>query len=826
MVTDGERQQWAGTTSGLLLRQSPAWRPLLADLDRDLHDVLAIVEDKQGVLWVGTDGGLLKQGPDGRWQAVEALESQTISCLFASEHESSLWACLDNGVAQVDLNGASRSPPVLVGEFVNDIWQEADGTLWFATRNGVWQKTSSELKQHRSPDDSAGGPASNFVTTLAGDGQGGFWAGTTAGLSHFDGSNWQPPTCPVLGDEINDLVWDGARNQLWVATRDGLTLCDGEAYGFQPLEGELIDYNIRILALEGFHEGENEPAFLLAGTSEGLSRVDIRDPRLMKLPVTSFNRNSHLPDNRIQALYVRDDGQLLLGTPFGLYVYQPSKQAPELHFCHPTCSEFDSLREPGEPLTIVYNDEEPLRVFGHDLRTDADNILYRYEIVSGDSISQTWSATGDLDLSTSLLPADEDMMITAWAYDRDFNPSPQPALLEVIRQPKPLLLQPPFIALLIFLTLILGGVFYWQWRRFRLYGYRDLELIVTPGAEPNHHLVRFKSSQGLDFEEEHQLDWALIKEPLSRIEADETEDELLRNVGRQLFNSLISKDTATQLQKKLGLGRKGIRLRLRFDNLPHLATLPWELLHGGEGLKFLSIQSNVAIVRDFSSPDTQLNSKERPLNLLMVCARPSDLPDIKDEAIAKEFEAIEKFAEKATDKQVLVTVVDHATPAKFWGAINDECDLIHFIGHGGLEEGQGVLYFENNDDGTADPMNQTALAAGLNQAATFTNKTPKLIILNACRTAAADNRAGITGLATTLVTDGQIPAVIGMGYPIFNESAARFSQFFYSTFIRHGQVDHAVAEGRKSLFGLEGSDLRDWITPRLYLSVEKGIVFD
>jgi ligand-binding sensor domain-containing protein len=824
LVGDDEGQLWAGATSGLLLRHSPAWKPLLADVDRDLQDVLSVVEDNQGVLWVGTDGGLLRQEPDGRWQAVEELESQTIRCLFASKHESSLWACLDHGVAQIDISDAASSPPMLVGETVNDIWQEADGTLWFATRDGVWQKTGTDLKQHRSTGDSAGGLASNFVTSLAGDGQGGFWAGTTAGLSYFDGSNWQPPTCPVLGDEINDLLWDSARNQLWVATRDGLALCDREAYIFQPTEGEIIDDNIRILALEGAHEGENRPAFLLAGTFEGLSRVDIRDPRLIKLPVTSFNKDSHLPDNRIQALYVRDDGQLLLGTPDGLYAYQPSNQAPELHFCHPECSDFDSLRHPGEPLTIVYNDEEPLRLFGHDLRTDADNLLYRFEIVSGDTISQTWSATGDLNLSTNLLPPNEDMTIKAWAYDRDFNPSSQPAVLSIMRQPKPLLLQPLFIAGLISLTLIVGGILYWQWRKFRLYGYRDLELIVSPGAEPTHHLVRFKSSRGVDFQEEHQLNWALIEEPLSHIEADESNDELLRYVGRQLYDSLFSKEAAAQLQQKLALGRKGIRLRLRFDNLPQLATLPWELLHGGDDLKFLTIQSNVAIVRDYSAADAQLNRMERPLKLLLVTARPSDMPDIGD-AVATEFEAIKTFAEEATANQVVVTVLDHATPQKFWEALKSEFVFIHFIGHGGLREGQGVLYLED-DDGQTVAVDQTSLAAELNKPATFTNQTPKLFFLNACRTAEADNRAGITGLATTLVTDGNLPAVIGMGYPIASESAARFSQFFYKTLIQHGQVDYAVAEGRKALFGLEGSDLRDWATPRLYLSVEKGIVFD
>ena len=50
IVEDGEGQQWAGSTSGLLHRRSRAWEPLLADLERDKQDVRAILEDDQGVL--------------------------------------------------------------------------------------------------------------------------------------------------------------------------------------------------------------------------------------------------------------------------------------------------------------------------------------------------------------------------------------------------------------------------------------------------------------------------------------------------------------------------------------------------------------------------------------------------------------------------------------------------------------------------------------------------------------------------------------------------------------------------------------------------------
>jgi CHAT domain-containing protein len=123
-------------------------------------------------------------------------------------------------------------------------------------------------------------------------------------------------------------------------------------------------------------------------------------------------------------------------------------------------------------------------------------------------------------------------------------------------------------------------------------------------------------------------------------------------------------------------------------------------------------------------------------------------------------------------------------------------------------------------------MAQGELVVLLAEAPTVTDKTPKLAVLNACRTAEPGDIEGLAGLAAALVSEGRVPAGVGMGYPITGESAAIFSRTFYETLVRHGQVDHAVAKGREALFAEVGAGQRDWGVPRLYMRAPEGIIFD
>jgi CHAT domain-containing protein len=252
--------------------------------------------------------------------------------------------------------------------------------------------------------------------------------------------------------------------------------------------------------------------------------------------------------------------------------------------------------------------------------------------------------------------------------------------------------------------------------------------------------------------------------------------------------------------------------------------LPWEFLHGGDDLDFLAVKSHVAIVRDLSPERPERTPRtKKPIKLLIAWATPLDMKPLE---VEKEVLAIENALAPSVGKgRATVDVLQCARPETFIRKVQEGYDLIHFTGHGGTRDGTGVLFFED-EDRDAVSMEQSELIALLAEAPTFTVKTPKLVVLNACETAESGESEGLAGLAAALVTAGKLPAVAGMGYRIADESASIFSRAFYETLVRHGQVDHAVAKGREALFAEIGAGQPDWGVPRLYMRTPKGIIFD
>jgi CHAT domain-containing protein len=280
-------------------------------------------------------------------------------------------------------------------------------------------------------------------------------------------------------------------------------------------------------------------------------------------------------------------------------------------------------------------------------------------------------------------------------------------------------------------------------------------------------------------------------------------------------------------RQHLHLGQESVRLRLRFDpELFHIAHLPWEFLYGGDDLGFLCVQSNVAVVRDLSPEEMGKQPRaKRPLRVLLAWAKPEEdwLPSLDVQA---ELDAIDRALQASVAAGRLeVRKLAHAQHGQFLQEVQKGYDLIHFIGHGGVEQGAGVLYFEDEDRAVL-PMSRDTLLELLAEPPTMTDRTPKLVVLNACRTAEADVVEGLAGLAAAVVTQGGVPAAVGMGYEISTASAAIFAQAFYEALVPYGQVDHAVAKGREAMFLELGSDVADWGVPRLYSRRPEGVILD
>jgi len=161
--------------------------------------VQAMLQDKQGFIWIGTQSGLARY----------------------------------DGVSIVYYRSDVNKPTSLAAPWVTALFQDSKGALWVGTRGGGLEQydpiNGSFIRYSGDTKDSQASPGSKQILAIKGDGEHGMWLATMDGLSHFDIDSGtfsvlrhdarQPSS--LVNDEVTDLVRD-AQGNLWIATPTGL----------------------------------------------------------------------------------------------------------------------------------------------------------------------------------------------------------------------------------------------------------------------------------------------------------------------------------------------------------------------------------------------------------------------------------------------------------------------------------------------------------------------------------------------------------------------------------------------------------------------------
>jgi ligand-binding sensor domain-containing protein len=182
-------QVWAGGTSEVttnppLLRLHGDRFEQLTGSEALTGEVWAMHQDRQGVLWVGTQAGLACWN-NGNWKMLtkhDGLSSDSIRAI-ADDAEGNLWIGTERG-------GLNR---LRDGQFATYRYQAKDGL-----------------------------PSDN-VSSLLVDGQGVLWVGTSSGLARYNQGHWTTYSARqgLTSDKIGYLVEDGL-GYLWIGSNGGL----------------------------------------------------------------------------------------------------------------------------------------------------------------------------------------------------------------------------------------------------------------------------------------------------------------------------------------------------------------------------------------------------------------------------------------------------------------------------------------------------------------------------------------------------------------------------------------------------------------------------
>ena len=203
------------------------------------------------------------------------------------------------------------------------VTQDAEGFIWFGTREGLNRYDARHIKVYRHDPVDPESLSDNFIYSLVSDSQERLWVGTRTGLNLFNSSTGHfkryysnPAKLSSLSDNTVTCILEDRAGNIWVGTRHGLNLLiENDSITFlrfmhQPgADNSLVHNDVHSL----FQDTDGN---IWIGTSHGFSRLEYNGPddfrfesfRLPKL------RGKYEKNNSVNTFDEDDHGHLLVGT--------------------------------------------------------------------------------------------------------------------------------------------------------------------------------------------------------------------------------------------------------------------------------------------------------------------------------------------------------------------------------------------------------------------------------------------------------------------------------------------------------------------------------
>ncbi len=250
--------------------------------------VTTIAEDGHGLLWIGTQNGLVRY--DGyRFR------------LFSHDPDD---------------------PESLSGNYIRTLWLASDGRLWIGTQTdgiSVYDHRTDRFTRYRHQADNPNSLSHNRIDAIRSDAQGNLWIGTDGGLDYLNSKTGlfthyrHVPDDPhsINSDRIRSLVID-RQGSLWVGSYDGLNrLRVGSSqfermYSDPQVPGSLAGQTIIRLMLSGDGQvwlGTRQQGVAKINPDGGIDYIDV-----------AFKQGDKLSQYFIVSLIQPNDDEIWLAT--------------------------------------------------------------------------------------------------------------------------------------------------------------------------------------------------------------------------------------------------------------------------------------------------------------------------------------------------------------------------------------------------------------------------------------------------------------------------------------------------------------------------------
>lgn len=253
------------TSSGLATFDGLHFQELAGLGASDREAVNAFLEERDGTLWIGTDGsGILKYTPS-------------------------------LGVTNVSERAGRPN------ERIRNFFRDSSGALWIATQNGIERYRNGKLEVFAE----AGMTSGDIATPFAEDEQGGIFFITSKGLFHFANEQWKPyvTRSTVLGRPV--AVYRDPQHRLWVGTTKGvLQLLPRRHGGYNELVRAHVATGVTVMT------GDAQGNLWVGTLHAGILRIDEQG-------VDTWTSRDGLADDSICSMFIDSAQDLWIGTQTG-----------------------------------------------------------------------------------------------------------------------------------------------------------------------------------------------------------------------------------------------------------------------------------------------------------------------------------------------------------------------------------------------------------------------------------------------------------------------------------------------------------------------------
>jgi PAS domain S-box-containing protein len=306
LYQDRQSFLWIGTSGGLTRFDGTTFQTFTRRDGLRANTVTAIAKDSRGRLLVGTiKGGLCLLEPTGFrcLGLAEGLPDADVSSILAMA-SGEVWVGTEGGVARLALDGSVQSYTEregLPGATVARLARDRDGTIWAATNHGLARFAGDRFEGHPSPE-LRDRPISVLRPTPEG-----LLVGFGDRLYLMrEGRLEVPPGLETATHSLTDAAQD-PNGHLWIASRSGV-LVYRRGTALYTRENGLLDNVINTVLID--HEGT-----VWLGTESGLSM-------LTPGPFSHLTTREGLPHPFVRAVAEDSLGRLWVGTRDGIALYR------------------------------------------------------------------------------------------------------------------------------------------------------------------------------------------------------------------------------------------------------------------------------------------------------------------------------------------------------------------------------------------------------------------------------------------------------------------------------------------------------------------------